>query len=294
MAEVQLYQIGEVAQLRRYLAAQLVVVEVQLCQLPNWYLAAQGCPTGRRYLAAQLVQEEVQLCQIGEVAQLRRYLAAQLVQGCPKRSSSDQVRLVRLPNSGGISPRKPTFSKISRTTRPLSSVPTPSHSPIGASDSQFSFSPTFQNLPSVALKRAISVSRSVSGEVCASGGVPLGVGLGAAVGVAVGAACDGDLVALGGLAMGWEVFCAALGDWVVVAGVPCSDAVEREALSVAGAVMVWGVDTARPEEEPPVCSSSEPQAKSNGRRRISARAPTSKSRGGGGADFFAWRLELLS
>ena len=65
-------QVGEVAQLRRYLPAQLVLAEVQPFQVGE---AAQL----QRYLPPQLVPPEVQILQLGEVAQLRRYLPAQLV-----------------------------------------------------------------------------------------------------------------------------------------------------------------------------------------------------------------------
>ena len=52
--------------------AQLVVAEVQLCQVGE---VAQL----RRYLPAQVVAGEVQKSQVGEAAQLRRYLTAQVV-----------------------------------------------------------------------------------------------------------------------------------------------------------------------------------------------------------------------
>ena len=65
-------QVGEAAQLRRYLPAQLVAVEGQICQVGE---AAQL----RRYLPAQVVAVEGQICQVGEAAQLRRYLPAQVV-----------------------------------------------------------------------------------------------------------------------------------------------------------------------------------------------------------------------
>ena len=42
-------------------------------------LKLERLPTSRRYLPAQAVEGEVQLCQVGEAAQLRRYLPAQLV-----------------------------------------------------------------------------------------------------------------------------------------------------------------------------------------------------------------------
>ena len=48
-------QVGEAAQLRRYLPAQLVAAEVQMCQVGE---AAQR----RRYLPAQAVVFEAQLC----------------------------------------------------------------------------------------------------------------------------------------------------------------------------------------------------------------------------------------
>ena len=73
--EVQLFQIGEVAQLRRYLPPQPVLPEIQPFQVDE---VAQL----RRYLPAQLVLFEVQPFQVGEVAQLRRYL---LVRGLPGR-----------------------------------------------------------------------------------------------------------------------------------------------------------------------------------------------------------------
>ena len=82
----RLGQVGEAAQLRRYLPAQLVLAEGQLGQVGE---AAQL----RGYLPAQLVPAEGQPSQVGEVAQLRRYLPAQLVvaeatalsgwRGCP-------------------------------------------------------------------------------------------------------------------------------------------------------------------------------------------------------------------
>ena len=52
-AEVQIYEIGQAAQLRRYLPTQLVSVEVQVCQNGQ---AAQL----RRYLPAQLIVAEGQ------------------------------------------------------------------------------------------------------------------------------------------------------------------------------------------------------------------------------------------
>ena len=70
--EEQPFQVGEVAQLRRYLPAQLVPAEAQICQVGE---VAQL----RRYLPAQLVLVEVQPFQVGEVGQLRRYLPRQLV-----------------------------------------------------------------------------------------------------------------------------------------------------------------------------------------------------------------------
>ena len=92
-AEVQRFQVGEVAQLRGYLSGQLIKGEKQHCQVGE---VAQL----RRYLPAQLVPTEVQICQAGEVAQLRRYLPAQLV----VRRVPAYSRLTRLPNSGGIFP----------------------------------------------------------------------------------------------------------------------------------------------------------------------------------------------
>ena len=69
------------------------------------------------------------------------------------------TRLARLPSSGGISPLIWFGPKDRVVTRPLSSVPTPFHSPIGKSVSHLSL--LFQFGPSVALYRAIRVSRSV-------------------------------------------------------------------------------------------------------------------------------------
>ena len=86
------------------------------------------------------------------------------------------ARLARLPISGGISPLIWFGPKDRVVTRPLSSVPTPFYSPIGKSVSHLSL--LFQFGPSVALYRAISVSRSVSGEVCASGGLAVALGVG--------------------------------------------------------------------------------------------------------------------
>ena len=93
-----MFQVGEVAQLRRYLPTQLVTIEDQ----PS--LQVGEVAQLRRYLPAQLVTLEVAACfrlvrlpnsagmgplnwllqrpsslQVGEVAQLRRYLPAQLV-----------------------------------------------------------------------------------------------------------------------------------------------------------------------------------------------------------------------
>ena len=73
VVEVQIYQVGEAAQLRRYLPAQEVVSEAQPCQVGE---AAQL----RRYLPAQVIAAEAQPCQVGEAAQLRRYLPAQVVE----------------------------------------------------------------------------------------------------------------------------------------------------------------------------------------------------------------------
>ena len=55
-----MFQVGEVAQLRRYLPAQLVPVEVQPFQV------GEGAQL-RRYPPAQLVFGEVQRFQAGEV-----------------------------------------------------------------------------------------------------------------------------------------------------------------------------------------------------------------------------------
>ena len=74
--------------------AQVGVAEVQICQVGE---AAQL----RRYLPAQVVFAEVQQFQVGEAAQLHRYP--------PFKSllwRSSALRLARLPNSGGISPLK--------------------------------------------------------------------------------------------------------------------------------------------------------------------------------------------
>ena len=96
LAEAQPCQAGEVAQLRRYLSAQLVIAEdshSRLARLPNsggispaQLVPAEGqpCQVGevaqlQRYLSAQLVLAEEQHFQVGEVAQLRRYLTPQLV-----------------------------------------------------------------------------------------------------------------------------------------------------------------------------------------------------------------------
>ena len=70
VVEAQPFQVGEAAQLRRYLTAQVVAVEAQRSQVGE---AAQL----RRYLTAQVVVVEVQPFQVGEAAQLRRYLPAQ-------------------------------------------------------------------------------------------------------------------------------------------------------------------------------------------------------------------------
>ena len=124
-------QVGE-AQLRWYLPAQT------RCRRGGAQVgeAAQV----RRYLPAQLVVAEDQPCQVGEAAQLRRYLPAQVVvaedqtvpgwRGCPgpqvsprsRRCSrgSSLSRLERLPSSAGISPLKslslevPAFSRLER------------------------------------------------------------------------------------------------------------------------------------------------------------------------------------
>ena len=66
-------QVGEAAQLCRYLPAQLVEGEPQQFQVGQ---VTQLC----RHLTAQLVPVEAQPFQVGEVAQLRRYLPAQLVE----------------------------------------------------------------------------------------------------------------------------------------------------------------------------------------------------------------------
>ena len=70
--EEQPIQVGEVAQLERYLPAQLVTAEEQVYQVGQ---AAQF----RRYLPAQLIAVERQASQADKVAQLERYLPAQLV-----------------------------------------------------------------------------------------------------------------------------------------------------------------------------------------------------------------------
>ena len=72
LADPQPFQVGEAAQLRRYLPAQPVFVE------PHTYQVGEAAQL-RRYLPVQLVVVEVQECQVGEVAQLHRYLPAQLV-----------------------------------------------------------------------------------------------------------------------------------------------------------------------------------------------------------------------
>ena len=70
----------------------------------NWLSEEQPFQVGqapqlRRYLPGQLVAEERQLCQVGQVAQLRRYLPGQ-----PLSCRCSSSRLVRPPNSAGISP----------------------------------------------------------------------------------------------------------------------------------------------------------------------------------------------
>ena len=70
--ERQPFQVGQVPQLRRYLPGQLVGVEIQPFQVGQ-------VPQLRRYLPAELVLGEAQPCQVGQVAQLRRYPPGQLV-----------------------------------------------------------------------------------------------------------------------------------------------------------------------------------------------------------------------
>ena len=79
---------GEVAQLRRYLPTQLVIVEGQIYQVGEVVQL-------RRYLPAQLVPAEVQIFQVGEVAQLRRYLPAQLVVGKGQPCQAGEVAQLR-------------------------------------------------------------------------------------------------------------------------------------------------------------------------------------------------------
>ena len=79
-------QVGEVAQLRRYLPAQLVTVEDVTRQVGE---VAQL----RRYPPAQLVPIEDQTFQVGEVAQQLNWLELR-----------SRNWLARLPSSGGISP----------------------------------------------------------------------------------------------------------------------------------------------------------------------------------------------
>ena len=62
----------------------------------------------RRYLPAQGVVAEVQLCQVGEAAQFRRYLPAKGV-WCRGTALSGSERL---PNSGGISPLKKVVAEV--------------------------------------------------------------------------------------------------------------------------------------------------------------------------------------
>ena len=87
-------QVGEVAQLRGYLPAQLVLEEGQ--RLSGW----RGCPTPAVSPRSTRFRRSPNPCQVGEVAQLRRYLPPQL----DSRLRLRYVRLARLPNSGGISP----------------------------------------------------------------------------------------------------------------------------------------------------------------------------------------------
>ena len=72
VAELQPFEVVEVAQFRRYRPAQLVVAERQRSQVVE---VAQF----RRYRPAQLIAVEVQHSQVGEVAQVQRYRPAQLV-----------------------------------------------------------------------------------------------------------------------------------------------------------------------------------------------------------------------
>ena len=72
VAEVYRLQVGQVAQLLRYLATQPVAVEGQIVEVRQ---VAEVC----RNLLAQLVDAQVQSLQVGQVSQFRRYLPSQLV-----------------------------------------------------------------------------------------------------------------------------------------------------------------------------------------------------------------------
>ena len=106
-ARLQQCQVGEVAQLRRYLPAQLVpgeeAHEVKLVRLPN----SAG------------------------ISPLNWF---------PSRSSTS--RLERLPNAAGISPLSRFSSRSNSTTRPSESVTTPCHLPSGTSLNQLVLCPS--------------------------------------------------------------------------------------------------------------------------------------------------------
>ena len=89
------YQVGEAAQLRWYLPAQLVVVEFQKLQIGE---AAQL----RRYLPAQLVVAEVQISSGWRGCSSSAGISP--LRALSWRSRS--LRLERLPSSAGISPLK--------------------------------------------------------------------------------------------------------------------------------------------------------------------------------------------
>ena len=92
------FQLASLNCFPRYAPVQLVPMEPQ--RMSGW----RGCPThgGISPLNSVPIAEPQQMRQVGEVAQLRRYLPAQPVIA----EIQPLVRLVRLPNCGGISPCK--------------------------------------------------------------------------------------------------------------------------------------------------------------------------------------------
>ena len=122
-------QVGEAAQLRRYLPSQLVVADVQHFQVGVGCLVRQGSPRSGSLKLRSSTSRLERLLGTAGISPLKLVIV----------DGTDLSRLERLPSSAGISPfKRLTRTSSSPVTRPSSLVKTPYHSPRGASLSQFS------------------------------------------------------------------------------------------------------------------------------------------------------------